>query len=90
VVNIAVDIFVPTKSSKPHNIQCKYPKHIRKLLSKKKACWARVKNLTQLHCLIATRLAQQNVLRPSTNLLLNMKTILLTRAMLALFIDMLI
>jgi len=37
LVHIAVDIFVPTRSSKPHNIQCKYPKHIRKLLSKKES-----------------------------------------------------
>ena len=43
VVYIAVDIFVPTKSPTPHNTQRKYPKHIRKLLSKKKACWARLK-----------------------------------------------
>ena len=42
VVHIAVDIFVPTMSSTPHNTQRKYPKHIRKLLSKKKACWAMI------------------------------------------------
>ena len=48
-----------------------------------------LKNLILLHCLIARRLVQQNVHRTSTNLLLNIKLILLTRAMLVLFIDML-